>query len=92
MFTPQGTTPIFSGNAPNDPVKDSNAGFSIPPENPEAMADVLQKFLELNPSERIELGKRARHYAEREFDVKKLADRMETLLKEAIDDKAQAII
>lgn len=78
---------IFSGNAPNDAVSDSGAGFSIPPENPDAMVGALQRFLEMSPEERIEMGKRARSYAEREFDVRKLADRMETLLLQAIQDK-----
>ena len=34
----------------------------------------------MSPAERIELGKRARRYAEKEFDVRKLADRMESML------------
>ena len=34
---------IFSGNAPNDPVADSGAGFSIPPESPKAMVEALSK-------------------------------------------------
>ena len=78
---------IFSGNAPNDPVADSGAGFSIPPEDPDAMVEALKTYMEMNPGERIELGKRARRYAEKEFDVRKLADRMESLLLEAIKDK-----
>jgi len=47
---------IFSGNAPNDPVVNSGAGFSIPPEDPNAMVIVLERFLEMTPAERIELG------------------------------------
>lgn len=78
---------VFSGIAPNDPVADSGAGFSIRPESPVAMAEALEKYLALSPSERIELGKRARHYAEKEFDVQKLADRMEQMLLQAIKDK-----
>lgn len=78
---------IFSGSAPNDPVADSGGGFSIPPEDPVAMVTVLEKFLDMTPAERIELGKRARCYAEKEFDVRKLADRMESLLSQAIKSK-----
>lgn len=74
---------IFSGTSPNDPVAESGAGFSIPPENPRAMAEVLEKFLAMSPDERSRLGARARTYAETEFDVRILADRMETLLYEA---------
>jgi glycosyltransferase involved in cell wall biosynthesis len=78
---------IFSGNAPNDPVAESGAGFSIPPEDPEAMARALQKLLEMSLAERIEMGKRGRCYVENEFDIKKLAERMELLLLQAIRDK-----
>lgn len=78
---------IFSGTAPNDPVADSGAGFSIPPENPYAMASALEKYLRMTPAERIDLGKRARRYAEKEFDVSVLADRMEMMLFQAVEEK-----
>ena len=78
---------IFSGRAPNDPVADSGAGFSIRPEDPAAMADALEKYLGMSPAERIKLGKLARLYAEKEFDVRTLADRMEAMLWEASHDR-----
>jgi len=78
---------IFSGNAPNNPIAESGAGFSIPPENPEAMAAALLKLLAMNSAERIEMGKRGRRYVEREFDIRKLAVRMESLLEQAIKDR-----
>lgn len=78
---------IFSGRAPKDPVTHSGAGFSIPPENPEAMAEAMERYLEMTPAERIELGAKARKYAETEFDVEKLVDRMEHLLIKAINTK-----
>ena len=78
---------IFSGRSPNDPVADSKAGFSIPPEDPQAMAEVLDKYSNMSPAKRIELGKLARCYAEKEFDAYKLAGRMESLLFQAVSDK-----
>lgn len=78
---------IFSGNAPNDPVVESGAGFSIPPEDPTAMVEALEKLLEMNPSERIEMGKRGRRYVEDNFDMRKLVDCMESLLFRAIKDR-----
>lgn len=78
---------IFSGNAPNDPIAESGAGFSIPPEDPHAMAEALQRVLKMSPVDRIELGQRGRHYIENEFDINKLAERMETLLLQAIKEK-----
>lgn len=78
---------IFSGNAPNDPIVEAGAGFSIPPEDPEGMAGALQKLLEMSPAERMEMGKRGRRYVENEFDMRKLADRMELLLLQAVKDR-----
>ncbi len=78
---------IFSGNAPNDPIGESGAGFSIPPENPEAMAGALEKYLAMSPSGRVEMGKRGRRYVENEFDIRKLTDRMEELLRQAVEER-----
>lgn len=78
---------LFSGSAPNDPVAESGAGLSIPPENPELMAQALGKFYEMSPMERSEYGKRGRKYAEENFDLNKLVDRMESLLSDAISFK-----
>lgn len=78
---------IFSGNAPNDPIKESGSGLSISPENPYAMVDALQQLLVMAPEKRVELGKRGRQYLENEFDIEKLAERMEMLFLQAIQDK-----
>ena len=78
---------LFSGNAPNDPVAESGAGFSIPPERPEEMAGALEQLLKMRPAERAEMGKRGRAYVEREFDITRLAERMESLFVQAIRDR-----
>lgn len=78
---------IFSGNSKNDPVVDSGAGFSILPEDADAMVEALEKMLEMSPSERSEMGERGRRYVEKEFAMEKLAEQMELLLLQAIKDK-----
>jgi glycosyltransferase involved in cell wall biosynthesis len=78
---------LFSGNAPNNPVTDSGGGYSIPPQDPHAMAAALERYLAMAPMQRTELGRRARLYAEKHFDIRKLADRMELLLWQAIHDR-----
>jgi len=77
---------IFSGSAPNDPVAASGAGFSIPPEDPVAMAIALEKLAAMRPDERAALGRRARAYAETHFDVRKLAAVMEDILLKSVSD------
>jgi glycosyltransferase involved in cell wall biosynthesis len=74
---------VFSCTTPNDPVSDARCGFSVPPENPEAMADALGRLRAMTRDERLEMGRRARQYAEKNFDVDLLADRMEKMLVDA---------
>jgi len=78
---------IFSGNSPNNPVVESGAGFSVPPEDPEAMALALQRLLEMSPADRMDLGKRGRSYIEKEFDIQELVKRKELLFAQAIMEK-----
>lgn len=80
---------IFSGKAPNDPVAEAGAGFSILPEQPEMMADALMELLSLTPEERLEMGRRGSNYI-KEYDVRILARRMESLLLQAVQDKEKA--
>lgn len=80
---------IFSGKAPNDPVVEAGAGFSVSPENPEAMADALLILLSMSPEERQAMGQRGRSYI-KEFDMRELSGRMESLLLQAIQDKEAA--
>jgi glycosyltransferase involved in cell wall biosynthesis len=86
-YLASGRPVILSGNAPNDPVVESGAGFSIPPENPDAMVGALESLLKMTPEERIEMGKRGRRYVEEEYDMGMLGDRMESLLLQAIEDR-----
>jgi glycosyltransferase involved in cell wall biosynthesis len=81
---------IFSGNAPNDPIAESGAGFSVPPENPAALADALGKLQEMTPQQRVEIGKNGRRYVEENFDMKVLGDRMEELILQARKDRGYA--
>ncbi len=83
---------IFSGNAPNDPVAESGAGFSIAPENPDAMVNALQRILEMSPKERTDMGKRGRLYVEKHYDMRKLGERMEALLAEAIMERERGSV
>ena len=81
---------IFAGNAPNDPVAESGAGFSIPPERPDMMAEALLKYLDMSPADRIAMGKRGQEWVKTNFDMETLAARMESLLEQAVSKKENA--
>lgn len=56
----------------NDPVSDSKCGISIPPEQPSAIQNAIVSLLALSESERIEMGKRGRVYAEQNHNYENL--------------------
>ncbi|MFY9402188.1 MAG: glycosyltransferase family 4 protein [Candidatus Omnitrophota bacterium] len=85
-YLASGKPVIFSGKAPNDPVLESGAGFSIPPENPREMVEALFKIEKMSVQDRIEMGKRGRYFIENNFNICKLSDKMEYLLSQAIKD------
>lgn len=72
---------IFAGTSSNNPVEEANAGISVPPENPQAVADAIIRLFEMTPEQRIELGENGRLYVERYHDIDKLVDKLETVLK-----------
>ncbi|OEU61824.1 MAG: hypothetical protein BA867_14080 [Desulfobacterales bacterium S5133MH16] len=73
---------IFAINAPNNPVADANAGISIPPEDPQAMVEAIKSIFFMSPQKRRFLGKNGRKYAETNYDICRLAKRLESILIE----------
>lgn len=67
---------IFFGNSTYDPVRDADAGFSVPPGKPELVADAIEKLAALTPEERMRMGRRGREYLVEHHNIPRLADRM----------------
>lgn len=73
--------PVIIGvDALNDPVAESAAGISIPPEDPPALAEAIKKMASLTNVERWELGQKGRSYVEEFYAYTALGDRLEQLL------------
>lgn len=64
-------------------VEQNNCGGCLDPHCPKVLADVLEELAD-NPQLCQEMGANARSLAEREFDRDKLADRLETVLTNAV--------
>jgi len=62
------------------------AGISVEPDNPKAMAGMILKLKD-NPKWCEEMGKNARRLAEKKFDRIKLAEKLESTFKEVINAK-----
>jgi len=67
---------IFSGHSAYDPVADVGAGYSLPPDDPVAIADAIEKLFSLSPAERIEMGLKGHQYAVEHHDIPKLASQL----------------
>ena len=75
---------LFAGRTPNDFVKESGSGISVPPEDPAQMAEAIRRFFSMTPNERSLLGENGRRFARERLDVKILAARFEGLLTDAV--------
>jgi glycosyltransferase involved in cell wall biosynthesis len=67
---------IFFGRSTYDPVKDAEAGFSVPPGDPEVLAGAIEQLVALTPRERMEMGERGRQYLLEHHNIPGLADRL----------------
>jgi glycosyltransferase involved in cell wall biosynthesis len=77
---------LFSGNPPNDPVKESGGGLSVKAEDPRAMVSGLRALADKQPSERIRMGECGHLFARTSLSMEVLGARMETMLASAIMD------
>ena len=71
---------IFGVEAYNDPIAEADAGISVPPEDPQAMAEAVLELANSPREVRIEMGKRGRESVEAHYDMKKLALKLEDVL------------
>jgi glycosyltransferase involved in cell wall biosynthesis len=71
---------IFAANSSNNPVAEAQAGISIPPENPQAMAAAIVMLQALPFEELVRMGENGVEYARRNLDVRVLAQRLESAL------------
>jgi len=89
-YLASGKPVIFAASAGNNPVADARAGITIPPENPEALAEAILKLYRMPKEERQEMGERGRKYVEKYYSIPKLVDKLEKVLYEVINDSKHA--
>lgn len=74
---------IFFGHSTYDPVAEARAGFSVPPGDPMAVAEAIEKLAALSPQERKEMGQRGRDYLLGNHNIPNLAERFLGVLEAA---------
>jgi glycosyltransferase involved in cell wall biosynthesis len=62
-------------NASNDLVSEARCGYSVPPENPRALADAVLRLIEAGPDRRAEMGESGRMFVHSRHSYAVLADR-----------------
>jgi glycosyltransferase involved in cell wall biosynthesis len=67
---------VFFGRSTYDPVKDAEAGFSVPPDDPEVLSDAIESLVALTPQQRMEMGARGRRYLLEHHNIPELAARL----------------
>lgn len=72
---------VFGIRAPNNPVKEANAGITVPPEDPAALCDAIRTLHHMPPEARRLLGENGRRYVSERHDIEKLTDRLEDVFR-----------
>lgn len=75
---------IFSCKAVYNPVEEAHCGLTVPPQDPEALAEAVIKLYHMPKEEREAMGRRGREYVEEHHNITKLAERLEKVLGEVV--------
>lgn len=74
---------IIASGAANNPIADAQAGLTVPPSQPQALANAILQMAKLPAEERRRMGKAGREYVEQnhsfELLAKRLADTLESV-------------
>ncbi len=73
---------VFACNSYNNPIREANAGLSIPPGDPFALAEALIELRDLPSNERKCMGERGRMWVIKHHDLSNLARKFENLLRQ----------
>ncbi|TXH60682.1 MAG: glycosyltransferase WbuB [Thiothrix sp.] len=74
---------LHSVHAGNDPVTEAGCGLTVPPENPQAIAQGIRHLLALNKTETVLMGRRGRDYILKNHTYPVLAKRFLKVMQDA---------
>lgn len=72
---------LFAGASSYDPITSAGAGITVPPENPEALAEAISTLRRLPPEARAQMGANGMAYVRQYHDIRGLAQRLEAALQ-----------
>lgn len=65
------------------PGENAQCGLTVPPRDPQALAEAILRLYQTSPEEREATGHRGREYVEEHHDITKLAERLEEVVHSA---------
>lgn len=79
-----GRPTIFAVGSSNNPVEEAQAGISVKPDAPRALADAIKALYQLPLDERMAMGTRGRDYVKKYHSFENLAQKLEKVLLDVI--------
>lgn len=79
-FLAAGRPVLFCCASSNNPVADAGAGVTIPPEDPQLLADAIMNVASLSLAQRTEMGLAGRRHLEQNYAMDRLAGRLASML------------
>jgi glycosyltransferase involved in cell wall biosynthesis len=79
-----GRPTIIASGATNNPIQEAGCGITVPPENPEALADTIERLASTPKDVLLQMGKNGRSYVEKHYDYKVLAARLAEVLDSVV--------
>jgi glycosyltransferase involved in cell wall biosynthesis len=79
-YAAAGRPVLFAGKPSNNVVEEYGFGIVIPPENPQAFSEAIQRFENLTSEQRAQMGRNGIRCAKERFDIAMLSDRLEKML------------
>ncbi|HIC86933.1 MAG TPA: glycosyltransferase WbuB, partial [Aquificae bacterium] len=83
-YMASGRPVLFSVSSGNNPVDEAQCGLTVPPRDPKALAEAVNKLYRMPLEEREEMGRRGREYVEKHHSIPVLADKLEAILQEVL--------
>lgn len=76
-YMASGKPVIFSVQAFNNPVKEADCGITVPPRNPQALAEAIITLYKMPQESREDMGRRGQKYVAENHDISILGSRLE---------------
>ena len=84
VYLASGKPILLSGNPINNPFQEAGAGISVPPRDPQILAQAVIKLFRMSPQEREEMGKRGIEFVKRYHNFSILTDKYQEVIEKTV--------